>query len=538
MKRFTDLYLALDQTTRTADKVEALVAYFRSAPAPDAAWAVFLLSGRKIGRRIAGKLLRRWAADASGHPPWLVDECHQLVGDLSETLALLTGSAAEGESPPPLHELIERTVRPLPHMSPSAQQETMAQAWLRLDVDQRLVFHKLLGGSFRVGVSKQLLVRAIAELAEVEPAVIAHRLAGNWTPGEHSFARLLSPADAEPCGDACLPYPFMLAHALDAAPQTLGSRTDWLIEWKWDGIRAQIVRRQGKTALWSRGDEMIGGAFPEILQCASDLPDGIVIDGEIVGWNAADNRPMAFSDLQTRLNRKQHEPSFWPDVPVRFVAFDLLELDSRDLRRDPLEFRRGALAARLAAVPGDSCIALSPIIDFQEWDELQALIDASRERGVEGVMLKRADSTYRAGRPAGLWWKLKIEPFTLDAVLIAAEPGRGRRAGLLTDYSFGVWSGDELVTVAKAYSGLTDDEIVRVDRFARRYTTARFGPVHIIEPRLVFEIGFEAIRRSDRHKSGVALRFPRILRMRQDKKPREADTLQSVFALLQTVEAR
>jgi DNA ligase-1 len=538
LKRFTELFFELDQTTRTSEKVDALVAYFRTTQPRDAAWAVFLLSGRKVGRRIPSRLLRQWAAEASGHPDWLVDECHRLVGDLSETLALLTGSGSSASQTLPLHELIETVTRPLPMLPAREQRETLTQAWSRLDVEQRLVFHKLLGGSFRVGVSKQLLVRAIADVAQLEPAVIAHRLAGNWVPDEQSFAELMAPADVKPCAEACLPYPFMLAHALDDAPETLGGPGDWLIEWKWDGIRAQIVRRQGKTALWSRGDEMIARTFPEILQCAADLPDGLVLDGELIGWNATEHRPLPFADLQTRLHRKQYEPSFWPDVPVRFSAFDLLELDSRDLRAEPLDTRRKALDACMHSLPRGSCITLSPMIDMQEWHQLRPLIDASRERGVEGVLLKQLHSPYRAGRPTGLWWKLKIDPFTLDAVLIAAEPGRGRRAGLLTDYTFGVWAGNELVTIAKAYSGLTDEEIARVDRFARRYTTGRFGPVHLLEPRLVFEIGFEAIRRSERHKSGVALRFPRILRMRQDKKPREADTLQSVLTLLQTVEAR
>jgi DNA ligase-1 len=538
MKRFAELYYALDQTTRTSDKVELLAAYLRDTPARDAAWAVYVLTGRKIGRRVSSKLLRQCAAEASELPLWLVEESHSLVGDLSETLALLTGPSLPGSSPPPLHEIVEQVVMPLPSMTPRHQQETMRRIWSQLTPDQRLVFHKLLGGSFRVGVSKQLLVRALAEVAHVEPAVISHRLAGNWNADEPSLARLLDQTISQTSGDACLPFAFMLAHPLQEPPGTLGPRDQWMIEWKWDGIRAQIVRRAGKTALWSRGDEMIANAFPEVISCAADLPAEIVLDGELVAWHPSDSRPMPFTDLQTRLNRKFHELSFWPEVPVRFVAFDLLEHDRLDLRSETLAIRRETLEKTIRKLPADTCIKLSPLVEVTEWSELSRLIDSSRERGVEGAMLKRLDSTYQPGRHAGQWWKLKIAPYTLDAVLIAAEPGRGKRAGLLTDYTFGVWDEGELVTVAKAYSGLTDEEIARVDRICRRYTTARFGPVHQIEPRMVFELGFEAIQRSDRHKSGIALRFPRILRIRQDKKPQEADTLASIRALLQTVEAR
>ena len=329
----------------------------------------------------------------------------------------------------------------------------------------------------------------------------------------------------------------MLAHPLNAAPESLGPAGDWLVEWKWDGIRAQVIRRAGKTVLWSRGDEVVSGAFPEIVQAGALLPDGTVLDGEIVAWDAAGDRPLPFTKLQRRLNRRTVEPTFWPEVAVTFVAFDVLEAGGRDVRGETLDARRALLGTCFDAGSALPTLRPSSRLTVDGWDGIDALVADARRRGVEGVMLKRRDSVYSAGRVTGPWWKLKVEPFTVDAVLIAAEPGHGRRAGLLTDYTFGVWDGPALVPIAKAYSGLTDEEIAEVDRFARRHTTARHGPVHAVEPLRVFEIGFEAIQRSTRHRSGVALRFPRMLRMRTDKKPEDADKLEAMRALLEAVEA-
>lgn len=532
MKAFTDLYRKLDRTTRTGEKVAALSHYFRTAPPRDAAWAVFLLSGRKIGKAISSRLLREWAAEMSGNPLWLVEQSYQLVGDLSETLALLM-PAPEDASETPLHEIIEQRLKLVPNVSEERQREIIVSAWTELDADQRLVFHKLLGGNFRVGVSRQLLIRALAEAAGVEPAVIAHRLAGSWTPTEDVMLRLLGPHDPDAAQDPGVPYPFMLAHPLNEGLESLGPIADWLLEWKWDGIRAQLIRRSGHTWLWSRGDEMVSGAFPEIIVAGSSLPEGTVLDGEIVAWDETQRRPFPFTRLQRRLNRQTVELTFWPETPVTFVAFDVLETGGRDIRSRPLFERRAALDACVDSLPATPVLRMSSPVQCQSWEEARRVIDQSRQRGVEGLMLKRGDSSYLPGRPTGLWWKLKVQPYTMDAVLIAAEPGHGRRAGLLTDYTFAIWDHGALVPIAKAYSGLTDTEIVEVDRFARQHTLAKHGPVCLVEPLRVFEIGFEAIQLSPRHKSGLAVRFPRILRMRNDKKPAEADTLQSMRALLE-----
>jgi DNA ligase-1 len=541
MRRFTELFIRLDRTTRTSEKLAALRDYFRTAPPADAVWAVYLMTGRRIGRTVSFRLLRDWVAEVSGYPQWLVDECYTLVGDLSETLSLLLAGKSDGSLAPPLHELIEATLKPLGSMSIPQQREAIVETWDKLNGPQTLVFHKLLSREFRIGVSRQLVVRALAEAAGVDSQVMAHRLAGNWTPDEATMRTLLSAEsqDAEVKRQGTMPYPFMLAQPLGEPAATLGDIADWMLEWKWDGIRAQIVRREGQTAIWSRGDELVTSAFPDLVQAAS-LPEGTVLDGEIVAFDEAAARPMPFAKLQPRINRKNVEMSFWPDVPVAYIAFDLLEIDGRDIRAESLETRRAQLEELIAKFPPGSIVRLSSLVNCASWEDAEQFLTESRQRAVEGLMIKRRTSPYQAGRPTGLWWKLKIQPYTVDCVLIAAQSGHGRRAGLLTDYTFGVWAdgGDELVPVAKAYSGLTDKEIAEVDRWVRRHTIERYGPVHVVQPVRVFELGFEAIQASDRHKSGIAVRFPRMLRERTDKKPKDADTLQSLRQLLAQTEAR
>jgi DNA ligase-1 len=527
MKRFTQLYLELDQSTRTSEKVEALKSYFREAPPRDSAWALYLLTGRKLGRTVSSTQLRDWAIEATGYPGWLVAECNLLAGDFSETLSLLLPSPAEGAASRTLHELIESDLHALPHAPPARQAELMRAIWARLNADERFVLHKLIGGNFRVGVSELLAVRALAEVAGVTPAAMAHRLVGKWQPTEAAMRSFLRQDDG--ARDPALPYPFMLAHALGEPLETLGNPAGWLMECKWDGIRAQIIRRQNQTHLWSRGDQPVADAFPELIHAAASLPDGTVLDGEIVAWNAADSRPLPFAQLQTRINRKRVELTFWPEVEVRCLAFDLLEFEGRDIRAEPLHARRAALTRLL---DNAGVVQLSRPLESSTWEQLRHWLASARESGLEGVMLKRLDSVYVPGRPTGPWWKLKVQPFSVDAVLIAAQPGHGRRAGLLTDYTFGVWDEGKLVPIAKAYSGLTDAELVEMDRYIRQNARERFGPVYAVPPERVFELGFEQIQRSTRHKSGIAVRFPRILRMRPDKKPEDADTLAGLMELL------
>lgn len=536
MIRFADLYASLDATTRTTEKVEALKYYVESAPPHDAAWTVFLLLGRKLGRAVAGPQIFQWAVEVTGYPPWLIDECNLMAGDFSETLSLLLPPPTR-LNPPALHEVIEQELRPLQLMTVARQKQAILGLWDRLESREKYILHKLLGGEFRVGVSRLLVIRALAELAGVETAEMTHRLTGNWQPSAQWFAKIMSPAGASVRSDALLPYPFMLANALDRPLEQLGSTADWLLEWKWDGIRAQLIRRDRGGSLWSRGEEMIAGAFPDLMQDAAVLPGGTVLDGEILAWDETAERPLPFAALQKRLNRKNVELTFWPEVPLVYIVFDALEIAGNDIRSQPLSARRQLL--KQLPLDKTTMLKLSGDMTISGWPDAQQLIAQSRSRRVEGLMLKRLDSLYLPGRPTGPWWKLKVAPFTIDAILTAAQPGRGRRAGLLTDYTFSIWDENKkLVTICKAYSGLTDEELVEVDRFVRRTARERFGPVYSVPPMRVYEIGFEAIQSSTRHKSGIALRFPRILRLRTDKTPEEADTVESLRSLLHAYEAR
>lgn len=536
MEAFTRLYAALDETTRTLPKVAALEAYFRNTPPGDAAWTLYFLTGRRIKRAVNTNDLRIAAAEAARLPVWLLDESYHAVGDLSETISLLLPPPASAEEMP-LHRVVGDIILPMRRMDDAQRRAMLIAAWDRLPAHQRFVFHKLISGSFRVGVSRILAVRALSQVAGVSQGEMDHRVMGDWEPTPDVFASIIAGSHA---GDAAArPYPFYLASQLNDRPETLGDRGQWFAEWKWDGIRAQLIRRQGRTLLWSRGEELVTDRYPEIERAASDLPDGTVLDGEILAWEPGADRPLPFAHLQTRIGRTRHRSEgefLFVENPVVFLAYDLLELNGADLRAEPIEARRVQLEA-LIANAGPPILRLSPLVPEPSWDSLRALREGSRQRHVEGLMLKRRGSPYGVGRTRGDWWKWKIDPHTVDAVLIAAQPGTGKRATLYTDYTFGVWSGPsrgqgELVPVAKAYSGLTDAEIRRVDNFVRMNTLGRFGPVRTLKPRHVFELAFEGIQESTRHKAGVALRFPRMARWREDKKPEEADTLESLRALL------
>jgi DNA ligase-1 len=524
MKRFVRLFNSLDQTTRTNLKVEALREYFATAPRRDAAWAAYLLAGKKIGKAISSRRLRDWVSQGTNLPAWLVEECFVAVGDLSETLALLLPDNPQSEEIP-LHKVIEEFIVPLAKMTEDEQRRTIIEIWGRLDTQERFLFHKLISTAFRVGVSRNLLVRGLAQAAQIDEAIMAHRIAGSWKPTEKDFDSLFSGEDL--CDDPARPYPFLLAHALQDDPAKLGDISKWQLEWKWDGIRAQLIRRCNQTIISSRGEASVATAFPELYALGSTLPDGTVLDGEILAWE--NDRPLSFAKLQTRFNRKNVEPMLFTDVPVTFLAYDLLELDGVDQREIPLGERRAKLETLASQI---SDLRLSPLVRASSWPEAVALMSESRARGVEGLMIKRRDSVYAVGRPRGLWWKLKVEPYTVDCVIVAAQPGHGKRAGLFTDYTFAVRKDDELVPIAKAYSGLTDEEVDEVDRWVRNHTTGKFGPVRAVEPELIFELGFEGIQRSDRHKSGIALRFPRMLRWRKDKKVSEIDTIETLESLL------
>lgn len=526
MERFSRLYRELDSTTKTNAKVDTLKAYFAEAPPEDAAWAVYFLSGRKIKRVLPTRDLVDRCRRAIDIPDWLFEESYAAVGDLAETIALLL-PFEERTTDRPLHEWVEDEISVLRHLDEAARGEAIERAWRAMDRTQRFVWNKLLTGEFRVGVSQRLVTRALAEVAGLDIADVAHRMMGPWEPTPSFYSRLLS-ADA---GDVEIsrPYPFCLAHPLQEEPETLGDVRDWLAEWKWDGIRAQAIHRHGEIFLWSRGEEPVLQQFPELAADLQRLPIGTVLDGEALAWK--DDAALPFGTLQRRLGRKSVGKKLLAEAPMAFLAFDLLEYVGEDWRGRPLRERRAKLEELLASQTFER-FRLSPVAAGESWDALAELRRESRERQTEGLMLKRLDGPYDVGRTTGNWWKWKIEPYTIDAVLLYAQKGHGRRANLFTDYTFGVWENHRLVPFAKAYSGLTDSEIREVDKFIRQNTTEKFGPVRSVKPELVFELGFENIQRSTRHKSGIAVRFPRILRWRKDKSPDQADFLDMVKSML------
>lgn len=526
MNRFAALFAALDATTATGTKTLALADYLRTAPEPDRVWTVALLTGRRPRRAVNATELRLWAAEAAGIPDWLFEESYTVVGDLAETIALLL-PAPDTARDITLDDAIRGLIQ-LAGQPAEARKAAVLAAWSHLSATERFLYNKLLTGGFRMGVARGLLTRALSQATGVEQATIAHRLMGDWDPARMTFASLVA-GDAG--GDA-RPYSFALASQLDDGPAPLGPPGDWLAEWKWDGIRGQLITRPGAFALWSRGEELITDRFPDLAPLADFLPAGTVIDGEVLAWDAPGNRPQPFAVLQKRIGRKTVPKPLLGQAPARILAYDLLEDNGDDIRSQPLAQRRARLEAILSALPPGLPLAPSPAITFVDWGALADIRTTAREMGAEGVMLKRVTSPYFAGRKRGDWWKWKLDPWTVDAVMVYAQAGHGRRANLFTDFTFAVQDGNELVPFTKAYSGLTDAEFAEITRWVQGHTLERFGPVRKVPAELVFEIGFEGIQASPRHKSGIALRFPRILRWRRDKDVAGIDTLDSLRALL------
>jgi DNA ligase 1 len=529
MIRFTQLYDAIDSTTKTSEKIAALERYFAAAPPEDAAWATYFLAGNKLKQLVSSKSLRIWAAEEAGIPQWLLEESYHAVGDLAETLSLVVppGEASEEIS---LTQWIEQRLMPLREMNETDQRLAIQTIWKQTPMKMRLVIMKLVTGAFRVGVSKGLVTRAIASQSKISPDVVAHRLMGKWKPTSEFYLRLVDPDVQDTV--ASQPYPFCLAHPIDMqqGPQAIGNHSDYFAEWKWDGIRGQVIRRSGQSFIWSRGEELMENRWPEIEAAAEALPDGTVLDGEILATSPG-GEVLPFAQLQRRINRKAIGKKLLAEVPVVFHAFDLLEHAGEDIRSYEFSARRSKLETLFSNLEQPH-LQLNRLVQADSWDEWETIRQSSRELKAEGLMLKRKDSVYDVGRVRGTWWKWKVSPYSIDAVLIYAQKGHGKRASLYTDYTFALWDGDTLVPIAKAYSGLDDAEIQQVDRFVRQNTKESFGPVRSVTPALVMEIAFEGLQRSTRHKSGIATRFPRIARWRHDKKPGDANTLQELLALL------
>lgn len=529
MNRFAQLFGELDATNSTLEKVDALQRYFAAAEPIDAAWAVYILMGRKLPNVVKRKDLRRWCIELAEIPEWLFKESHAAVGDLAETVTLLLQDVPFEEAETPaeeaaLHDWVRR-IHQLRGLSEMWQRMLVVEYWGTLGARGRFVFNKLLTGAFRVGVSQNLVVRALAQHAGVEQAVMAHRLAGQWKPSEEAWRKLLATKTEV---DLATPYPFFLATALSDAPAALGESSRWSFEWKWDGIRAQAIKRAGEVVLWSRGNELLTERFPEVADSIRRLPDGTVLDGELLAYQ--EGAPLPFSTLQTRIQRVSPSQAHIDAAPVVFMAYDVLEQGGDDRRELPLFERRALLELLVdAEVPK---ILASQTLDVDSWEAAERLKDGSRERGVEGLMVKDPYSPYLAGRRRGSWWKWKVEPLSIDAVLLYAQMGSGKRSNLFTDYTFGLWKGGDLVPIAKAYSGLDDEEILKLDRWIRGNTNEKFGPVRNVKPHHVFELNFDSARYSNRHKSGVALRFPRIHRWRRDKAIQDANQLSDLEALI------
>lgn len=529
MRRFSQLHDELDHTTETAAKVAAMVTYLNDVPAGDAAWAVFLLTGQRLKRLIPGKVLMDWALKASGLPAWLFADCQNAVGDSAETVSLLLDRSLAGtaDATVPLHDWIEDRIESLRKL-PADERETLVLPWWStLMRSEIFLLNKLLTGSFRTGVPRSLVVQALAEIAGLPTTTISHRLAGQWTPSAAWFQSLLGEHRA--ADDRSRPYPFFFASPLERAPDILGPRQAWQAEWAWDGSRCQLINRDGAVFLWTGDEDLVTECYPELsAMAAGSLPDGAVIDGKILAWNEDGVLPAAV--LQRRAGRSKVSKRLLDEAPVCFLAHDLLEEGGVDLRQHPLSERRPRLEA-LALQVGKP-LMISPTIDAESWDDLEAIRLSARQRKAEGLLLKSKTSLYGAGRQQGDWWTWKADPLNLKTVLIYAEAGSGHRAGLFTDYTFGVWRGEELVPVVKASSGLSEEEIATLDRWVRKNTMERFGPVRHVEPYHVFELAFDGISASPRRKSGVSLRFPRITRWLTETAPADADRLEQVKALL------
>ena len=526
MKRFSELIQELEMSNKTNDKIASLVSYFNEADDLDKPFVIAMFTGKKPKRPVTTALIRQWAIELSGIPDWLFAESYHSVGDLSETIALVL--------PPPenltnrkLHEWIN-DLAALSSKTEDEKKSFILNAWNSLETQERFIFNKLISGNFRIGVSNKMLVNALAKQSETEANKIMHSIMGKWEPTEITYNDLVGGAHVNT--DSSWPYPFCLAYALEMEPSSLGKPEEWQAEWKWDGIRGQIVKRNGELFIWSRGEELVTAQFPELHFLVDELADGTVLDGEIL--SVKDGNVQAFSILQQRLNRKTINKSQLNDAPIGFYTYDILEHDGVDVRDQDMTFRRDLLEEIIAQVSVKDVIVLSPIVAFDSWEQLATIRQGARDINSEGIMLKKKESLYHAGRKRGDWWKWKINPYTVDTVMIYAQKGSGRRANFFTDYTFAVRDGDKLITIAKAYSGLTDKEIKEVNSFVVKNAVEKFGPVRTVKPELVFEIAFEGIAESKRHKAGLALRFPRIARWRKDKKADEINTLEDLRQLL------
>lgn len=547
MRDFAALIKTLDSTNKTTLKVAALAAYFKKANDRDKVWTIAILSHRRPPRPVNTTLLREWASELANIPLWLFEESYHIVGDLAETIALVVPTTTSTTTKT-LTQFLQEMIA-LKKKSEEEKKHYLLKHWKVLDYYERFVFTKLITGGFRIGVSQKLMTRALSIATEIDEDILAYKLMGNWDPNSISFTELI--LEENESDYLSKPYPFYLAYAIEGEVIELGEIENWSAEHKWDGIRSQVILRNNALFVWSRGEELVTDKYPEFAAFIGNIPNGTVIDGEILPF--ANNEMGSFNDLQSRIGRKTVSKALLSKVPVILKAYDMLEWKGEDIRELPFVERRKLLEKLHADICGPGRTEsigkrpsasetplpfhLSETIHFNSWEEVIEERKRSREMRSEGLMLKNKNSPYLVGRKKGDWWKWKVDPLTIDAVLTYAMRGHGRRSNLFTDYTFALWQENsegekELVTFAKAYSGLTDAELKKVDAWIKKNTLERFGPVRSVTPHHVFEIAFEGIALSKRHKSGVATRFPRILRWRQDKTIHEANSLADLKALI------
>jgi len=529
LKDFAVLITALDQTNKTKQKVKALKEYFQHAADDDKLWALALFTHRRPKRKVNNSLLKEWVTNWAGISDWLFQESYQVVGDVAETISLLLpDNNVDNDNDQSLTHYIDELIA-IGELENDEKEIKLKTIYNALNKQEKFVFTKLMTGGWRLGVSQNLVTRALSETYEIDKSILAHRLMGDWTPDRTTFHELIIEEDKS--DDLAKPYPFYLAHPIETDDlKQLKIPNEWQAEWKWDGIRGQIINREDEISIWSRGEELVTDKFPELVDMAAKLPKGTVLDGEILPFK--NNQPLPFGLLQTRISRKNLTKNILSKAPVIFKVYDLLELNGQDFRSESLTERHSRLKNIVKVLDNDH-LQYSKPVEFNSWEQLEERRKESRQRKAEGFMLKKKDSPYEVGRKRGNWWKWKIDPLTIDGVMIYAQKGHGRRADLYSDYTFGVWNDEELIPFAKAYSGLTDVEMRKVDAFVKRNTKEKFGPVRTVKPELVFEIAFEGIQESKRHKSGIALRFPRISRWRQDKPMQEANKLSDLQELLE-----
>ena len=555
MDAFSKLFEQLDDGSPTTEKQIALEAYFRNTPAQNAAWGLWLLWGDRLKRSVTHSGLREHVSEVAKMPGWMIEECHQSVGDLAETLALLL-PAPSHPCTMPLAHWMEHRLLPLAGTDESTRRDLLRQSWNELSSVHFFLWHKLVTGTFRASVSRSIVSRALASVAGVEPAIMAHRLESHWEPTAGSLTRLLS---GETTTDATArTYPFCAASSWLGPTDNLGSASEWQIEWKWDGVGVQLIRRAGKCILWSHVGEILTRAFPEIADAARSSPDGTVLEGSLLAWRQ--NAPLPLAQLERRLHSKTAHARLRQEVPVVFMAYDLLESESRDRRQLELRTRRTALekvvyqANHKSGVPSvepspgvwsqselfpsapatrshATCLMISQDLGSASWDEVEARVQEARANGTKGVMLKHRASTHSANDEQAGWWKWEITPLRCFAVLVAVQPGEGQRRKTLPEYSFAAWQADQLVPIARICAELSNEEVSEVNAFVRAHTLGRFGRVHSVEPLLVFELTFEAVTASQRRRSGLTLRSPQIFRRRSDKNAADADLLETLYRL-------